>query len=150
MTLLRSVTVGVLALPAIQICSAQSRFPLRPGEWEAKMSAPGNPGPPMTTLFCLNDALWTKALTQSPICTIRQLSVTAGGASYKMDCDSKAFQLKGNVNLLFDGMEHMTGNGKIDMSMSGKTSTSSTETDYRWKSATCSANDANLRPQRKP
>ena len=150
MTLLKGVTVGVLALAAIQICSAQSRFPLRPGEWEAKLSAPGDPGPPVTTLFCLNDALWVKALTQNPICTIRQLSVTAGGASYTMDCETKAFQMKGNVNLVFDGMEHMTANGKIDISMSGKTSSSSTEADYRWKSAACSANDANLKPQRKP
>lgn len=149
MTLQKVVIVGLVAVASIQICSAQSKFPLRPGEWEAKMSASNDPGPPMTTLFCLNDALWVKALTQSPICTIRQLSVTAGGASYTIDCETKTFQMKGNVNLVFDGMEHMTGSGKIDLSMSGKTSSSSSAVDYRWKNATCSANDANLKPERK-
>ncbi|MFZ0395036.1 MAG: DUF3617 family protein [Terracidiphilus sp.] len=150
MTLLKGVTAGLLALAAIQICSAQSRFPLRHGEWEAKVSASGNPSPPLTMLLCLNDALWEKALTQDPICTIRQLSVTARGASYTMDCETSAFQMKGNVNMVFDGMEHMTANGKVDVSMSGKTSSSLTEADYRWKSATCSANDANMKQQTKP
>ncbi len=150
MRFLRFVSVSAIALAAVQTVSAQNKFPLRPGEWEAKMSVPGDQGPPVTTLFCLNDALWEKALTQNPICTIRQLSITAGGAHYTMDCETTAFQMKANVDLVFDGMEHMTANGKVDITMSGKTSTSSTQVDYRWKGSACSANDANLRSQRKP
>ena len=111
---------------------------------------PRRPGATCDNAFLPQRCIVGKSTHADPICTIRQLSVTAGGASYTMDCETKAFQMKGNVNLVFDGMEHMTANGKIDISMSGKTSSSSTEADYRWKSAACSANDANLSRRESP
>jgi len=148
MTFLKILTSSVLTLAAIQTCSAQKGFPLRSGEWEAKLSVPGDQSPPVTMLYCLNDALWEKALTQDPDCAIRQLSITGGGASYAMDCETKTYQMKGNVNLIFDGMEHMTGNGKVEITMGGKTSSSGTLVDYRWKGATCSSHDVNLRPKK--
>ena len=67
MTFLKYVALGVMALVAIQVCSAQSKFPLRSGEWQAEMSVPGSPNSSVTMLYCLNDALWQKALTQDPL-----------------------------------------------------------------------------------
>ena len=148
MTILKYVALGLMALAAIQVCSAQNKFPLRSGEWEAKMSVPGSQGSSVTMLYCLNDALWQKALTQDPQCSIQQLVITSGGGSYTMDCDMKSFQMKGKVDLIFDGLEHMTAKGQIDLTMSGKTTRSSTVAEYRWKGANCSPDDANLKPKK--
>jgi hypothetical protein len=92
--------------------------------------------------------LWTKALTQDPLCTVTQLSVTSSGASYHMDCQMKVFQMKGNIEMSFDGMEHMTAKGLIDLTLNGKTTSSVTHSDYRWKAASCNPNDMNLRSKR--
>ncbi len=148
MTFLKYVAFGVTALAAIQVCSAQNKFPLRSGEWEAKMSVPGSPSSSVSMLYCLNDALWQKALTQDPQCSIQRLAITSSGGSYTIDCEMKAFQMKGKVDMTFDGMEHMIAKGQIDITMNGKTTSSSSLADYRWKGATCSPNDANLKAKK--
>ena len=126
MAFLKYVALGLMALVAIQICSAQNKFPLRSGEWEAELSVPGSQSSSVTMLYCLNDALWEKALTQDPECSIQQLAITSSGGSYTMDCDMKAFQMKGKVDLIFDGLEHMTAKGQVDITMNGKTTSSTT------------------------
>jgi hypothetical protein len=148
MTFLKFVTFGVMAVVAIQVCSAQSKFPLRSGEWEADLSVPGSPSSSVTMLYCLNDTLWQKALTQDPLCSVQQLAITSGGGSYSLDCESKSFQMKGKVNMVFDGLEHMTAKGQIDITMGGKTTSSTSVAEYHWKGATCSPNDANLKPKK--
>jgi Protein of unknown function (DUF3617) len=148
MTFLKYVALGVMAVVAIQVCSAQSKFPLRSGEWQADLSVPGSPGSSMTMLYCLNDALWQKALTQDPLCSVQQLAITSSGGSYSLDCESKSFQMKGKVNMVFDGLEHMTAKGQIDITMSGKTTSSTSVAEYHWKGAACSPDDANLKPKK--
>lgn len=148
MTFLKFVTLGVIAVVAIQVCSAQSKFPLRSGEWQAEMSVPGTPGSSVTMLYCLNDALWQKAFTQDPLCSIQQLTVTSSGGSYSLVCEMKSFQMKGKVNLVFDGLEHMTAKSQVDITMAGKTTSSASVAEYRWKGATCSPNDANLKQKK--
>jgi uncharacterized protein DUF3617 len=135
---------GMIALFAAASCSAQHKFPLRPGEWA--MTSPDSGS--ITLLFCLNDEMWEKALTQNPICTVQQFSMTMSGASYYLNCPAKSFQMKGPVTLTFDGLQHMVGKAVIDMTIGGKTTTSTTVSDYRWKGATCSPDDMNMRPRR--
>jgi hypothetical protein len=148
MRFLKYVACGVTALAAIQVCSAQNKFPLRSGEWEAKMSVPGSPSSSVSMLYCLNDALWEKALTQDPQCSIQHLAITSSGGSYAIDCEMKVFQMKGKVDMTFDRMEHMIAKGQIDITMNGKTTSSTSVADYRWKGATCSPNDANLKTKK--
>jgi hypothetical protein len=131
----------MIALMAIAPCSAQHKFPLRSGEWVFTSPATGTD----QTLFCLNDELWEKGLTQNPVCTIQELSVSGTGASYTMNCPAKAFQMKGQVTMSFDGMEHMTSNSVMEMTVNGKTTKMSIQGDYRWKGLTCSPNDVNMR-----
>ena len=135
----------ILAFLAAAHCTAQQKFPLRSGEWEAKMSAENMPDSSMTMKYCLNDELWTKSLTQNPSCKINQLNITSSGATYTMDCPMKSVQMTGKVAMTFDGMEHMTAKGLIDTTVNGKTTSSVTHVDYRWKAAACSPDDANLR-----
>jgi hypothetical protein len=148
MTFLKYVTLSVMAVVAIQVCSAQSKFPLRSGEWEAEMSVPGSQNSSVTMLYCLNDALWQKALTQDPLCSVQQLAITSSGGSYSLVCEMKSFQMKGKVNLVFDGLEHMTAKSQVDITMAGKTTSSASLAEYRWKGATCSPNDANLKAKK--
>jgi hypothetical protein len=148
MTFLKYVTLGVMAVVAIQVCSAQSKFPLRAGEWQAEMSVSGTPNSSVTMLYCLNDALWQKAFTQDPLCSIQQLAITSSGGSYSMVCETKSFQMQGKVNLVFDGLEHMTAKGHVDITMNGKTTSSTSVAEYHWKGATCSPDDANLKTKK--
>jgi hypothetical protein len=140
MTILKWIAVSTIAFSAAASCSAQHKFPLRPGEWTLTSPDPGS----SPLLFCLNDQKWEEALTQNPVCTIQQLTVTASGASYYLNCLGKSFQMKGRVDLTFDGMQHMTGKAVIDMTIHEKTSTTTTLEDYRWKSASCSSSDLNM------
>jgi hypothetical protein len=135
---------------AASFCSAQQKFPLRPGEWEATLPAANAQDTPTVLLYCLNDELWLKAFTQMPSCAIQNFTMTSTGASYTLDCDMKMYRMNGRVQLNFDGMAHMTANGSLDMIMNGKTTHSTSLTDYRWKRVTCSPNDMNLRPKRTP
>jgi hypothetical protein len=142
MRISRWAVLPVIAVTAGVACSAQQKFPLRPGEWV--LTTPAMPNDSM--LFCLNDEMWQKALTQNPVCTIQQLSVTPGSISYFMNCPAKSFQMKGKVTLTFDGMEHMTGKALFDTTVNGKTTTAAPySTDYRWKGSQCSPADVNMR-----
>ncbi len=134
----------VVVLTTGTLCSAQQKFPQRPGEWA--MTSPEMGSKPM--LFCLNDDEWQKALTQNKVCTIHDLNVSSSGVSYSVDCPGKSFQMKGRVTMTFDGKEHMIGTGQIDSLMNGKTTTTQTHQDFRWKNPECSPNDLNLRADR--
>jgi hypothetical protein len=134
---------GLLLLVAATAAAAQNHFPATPGEWEVTTSMSGQQ--PMKLLFCLNDEMWVKSLTQNPACTIQQLSVTSSGISYNMNCPAESFQMKGSVNLAFDGQTHMTGKGSFDITLNGNTTHSNTQVDYRWKQSACSPNDMNIR-----
>lgn len=131
-----------IAMLAVASCSAQQKFPLRPGEWSATINDPSMP--PMTILYCLNDELWTKSLTQNSSCTISLLTVTSSGISYNMSCKMPSAQITGKVQMDFDGMQHMISKATINLTMNGKTTQSTNQSDYRWKSATCSPADKNL------
>ena len=102
----------------------------------------------MTTAYCLNDELWQKALTQNPYCSVQQLRITSSGGSYLVDCPMKSFQMKGKVEMTFDGMQHMTAKAQFDVTMDGKTTSSTTVSEYHWKGATCDPDDANLKPKK--
>jgi hypothetical protein len=89
--------------------------------------------------------MWTKGLSENPGCTVQNLSVTATGASYNVDCPLRTFQMKGTVDFFFDGMTHMAGKGSLDLNFNGKTTHSNTQSDYHWKQSACSPDDINLR-----
>lgn len=139
---MRWVAGAVLVWLAAGVCAAQQGFPLRPGEWEAKSEAMGQS---LSTLFCFTNETWSKALTQDPICKVQKLSASSKGIHYLLDCDGKSFQMKGPVDMTFDGMEHMTGKASLTMTMGGKTSMTQTVTEYRWKAAACSSADVNMK-----
>jgi hypothetical protein len=142
----------LIALMATVGGSAQQKFPLRSGEWTATTPDPTNTSQqPMTMLFCMNDATWTKAINGNPRCTMQQLNITSSGGSYSMTCAGQAFQMKGSFKLTFDGMTHMTTSGSIDTTANGKTSHMDSTTDFRWKGPTCNPSvDMNLRDFHKP
>jgi hypothetical protein len=147
MAFLRWSEFGVMVLLATAVSPAQQRFPLRSGEWASTLTSTTAGEEPTVLLYCLNDELWTKALMQDPLCTVTQLSVTSSGATYNMDCKMKVMQMKGKVEMNFDGMEHMTAKGFINLTLNGKTTSSVTYADYRWKGGSCSPRDLNLRPK---
>jgi hypothetical protein len=142
MRIVKWVVLGIFVGTTGVSCLAQ-KFPLRQGEWAVTTAEAGSE----PLLFCLTDELWQKALTQSSACTIHEFKVSSGGASYLLDCSAKTFQMKGTVTLTFDGMEHMTAKSLIDMTINGKTTSTPSTQDYRWKSSTCSAADMNMRPK---
>jgi hypothetical protein len=141
----RWMALSVLALVSVVHVQGQ-KFPLRPGEWEAVNQGQD----PTPILYCLNDEMWQKGLTQNPSCTIKQLNITSGGASYSIDCPFKSFQMKGDVTLTFDGMEHMTSKGNFVATVNGQSTTHAAAVDYRWKNPQCSPNDMNMRSHDKP
>ena len=147
MTFCKWALLGVIVLAATAVSSAQQKFPLRPGEWVVSTASTTPNQAPVVLSYCMNDELWTKALTKNPACSITNFSVTLTGASYNMSCSMKSFQMKGKVNIIFDGMTHMVGKGSFDM-MTIKTGAthSDSQTDYRWKGPTCDPNtDVNLK-----
>jgi hypothetical protein len=151
MKLFKCAVLGALSLAAIQVCSAQHKFPLSAGEWEATLSSSAVTGDPTVLRYCLNDELWTKAMTQNPSCTVSLLSVTPIGASYSLDCQAKSYTMTAKITMAFDGMNHMTSKGTIEMTMGGKTTPSTTQTDWRWKGPTCNPTaDINLRVKNRP
>jgi len=151
MNFLKYAAFGVAVLMAAAVCSAQQKFPRLPGEWTTTTTSSAMAGQePTVMLYCLNDELWTRSLTQDKSCTVTQLNVTTSGISYNISCEMKTFQMKGKVDISFDGMTHMAGTGSFDMTMNGKTTHSTSQTDYRWKGATCDPNkDMNLKFQSK-
>ena len=120
----------------------QQKFPLKQGEWEVSTLL-HSATQPIVLHVCLNDELWTKALTQSPKCTIQSLSVWAKGVSYTMECPEK--NLKGKVELSFDGKERMSGKASIDATINGTVVNSKSFVEYRWKNPSCAADDLNLK-----
>jgi len=137
----RWAAVGVFL--AGSFCRAQDAFPLRQGEWEMKSESGGQA---ISLLACLTNETWKKALLQNATCKIDQFSLTSGGARYTLNCDAKTFQMKGPVELNFDGMEHMTGKATLTMTFSGKTTTTTGTTDFHYKNAACNpAVDVNLK-----
>jgi hypothetical protein len=148
MTFFKMTGLVAVVLMATSCCSAQQKFPLRSGEWEATLPAVNAQDTPTIVTYCLNDELWQKAFNQMPSCTIQNFNMTSKGASYTLDCDMKMYRMNGKVVMTFDGMEHMTANGSIDMTMNGKTTHSTSQVDYHWKNATCSPNDMNLKVRR--
>ena len=148
MTFLKMAALGASVLMAAVGSSAQQKFPLHAGEWESTIASSTPNQQPMVLRYCLNDELWTKALTKMTSCSVTHLAVTPIGASYNLDCPMKTVQMVGKVVMSFDGMSHMTAKGAFDMTMNGKVSHSETRTDYRWKSPTCNPNaDMNLKFQ---
>jgi len=152
MAFLKRALLVIVLVAAGSVCRAQQKFPLHSGDWEVSTSFAGSTKP-FTVRVCLNDELWTKALSQNATCSIQSLSVWAKGVTYLMDCPSKTVEMKGKVELSFDGKEHMTGKATIDMTRDGKTTNSVTIVDYRWKGAICGPDDVNMKepkPQSAP
>ncbi len=150
MNLFKWAALGVLSLTAFASASAQQKFPMRAGEWTATMADPTPNQPPVVLLYCLNDEMWTKALTQDPTCSVSQLSVTLAGASYNLSCPGKTFQMTGRVNMTFDGKTHIVAKASLDMTLSGKTTHLTSQTDFRWTAVECNPKtDMNLRDFKK-
>jgi hypothetical protein len=144
MTFLKVAAFGAIVFLGASISSAQQKFPLRSGEWEASISSDASKAPPKVILLCLNDELWLKAMSQSPSCSMQKLSSSARGASYSMDCPMQAFQMKGKVDVSFLGMEHMTARASMDITLNGIASHSTISVNYRYKGSTCNPEDVNL------
>ena len=142
----------LIALFATAACTAQQKFPERPGEWTFTTQDPTSAtGAPMTLLFCLNDELWTKALVGNPACTISQMTIHGSGGSYSFDCPTKSFENKGNAKLTFDGATHIVSKAGIDTSMNGKTTHMESNSDFRWKGPACNPSvDLNLKSHSAP
>jgi len=149
MTSLKAVACGAVVLLGTSVASAQQKFPLRPGEWEASISADASKVPPKVILLCLNNELWLKAMSQNPACSMQQLSYSSKGTSYSMDCPLQTVQMSGKVYVSFLGMEHMTARATMDITLNGVTSHSKIYVDYRYKGATCGPGDVNLQ-QKQP
>jgi hypothetical protein len=131
----------VLLAAAAGMCADPRGFPLRPGDWEIS-TTPGVNGQPLVTHLCFTSETWLKGLTQNPSCKIEDISVTSKGMHYVVNCEMRTVQMKGPVDLTFDGMEHMTGKASVAVIRLGKTTTSETVSDYRWKNAACTSADA--------
>jgi hypothetical protein len=142
----------LIAFMVTATCSAQQKFPLRSGEWASTTPDPTHKTQqPLTMLFCMNDATWTKALNGNPVCSIRQLNIASSGGSYSMSCAGQAFQMNGAFKLTFDGMTHMTTKGSVETTVGGKTNHMDSSTDFRWKGPNCNPNvDVNLKNRNKP
>ena len=138
------IVLTAAALAIVAVSHAQEKFPLRSGEWARNLRLAGAPSG-RQLLYCMNDQLWTKALTQSPNCTIQTLSSTPAGITLSVDCRNPARQIKGKVNLTYDGQEHMSEKSSFQVTTNGAPSNVETQTDWTWKAAECSPTDVNLR-----
>jgi hypothetical protein len=146
MTFSKLAFLALIMLAAAAASSAQQKFPMQPGEWEATTSIPGPNGKPAVLLYCLNDDTWDKALIHNPACTTQNLVLNGGGATYVMDCQHGTIETKGRVTITFDGRKHMVTKDSIDTITNGQTSNKAYSVDYRWKGPTCDPNaDMNLK-----
>jgi Protein of unknown function (DUF3617) len=130
--------------------SAQQKFPLKPGEWTMSTPDPTDPSHPVELNLCLTDATWASALSKSASCVVSNLKTTASGLSYSFACTGKQMQISGSGTWTYDGMEHIIAKATSTMTMGGKTMTSTSPGDYRWKASACSPNDMNLRNSSAP
>lgn len=146
MTVFKWTALGAAVLAAAGVCPAQQqqRFPLQPGEWEVSTTAQGS-REPVVLRVCLNDDLWTRALSPSPKCSIQGLNVTAKGVSYVSTCPSSTSEMKSTVEITFDGKDHMVAKGTSEIVADGNKSTIKSLADYRWKNPTCNPSDVNLK-----
>ena len=134
------------ALIATAACSAQQKFPLQSGEWQATLSASGPNAAPTVLLYCLNDDTWDRALIHNPSCTTQQLNITSSGASFVTDCQHGPIRSKASVTITFDGKQHMTTKDSVASTSNGQTTNTVYSVDYRWKGPTCDPNaDMNLK-----
>jgi hypothetical protein len=132
-------------------CSAQQKFPLRPGEWTASITSQVAGAQPITMLYCMNDETWQKAISGNASCAMKNLILTPMGGSYSVDCSSSAAHMTGDFKVVFDGMTHMTSSGSINMTMNGNAIHKSSTADFHWKGPTCNpAADINLRNHNVP
>jgi len=146
MTFLKLAPLGVIVLMATAVASAQQKFPLQSGEWQATVSVPGPNGKPSVLLYCLNDETWDTALIHNPACSTQKLNITSGGASYVMDCQHGSVQTRGTVTITFDGKQHMITKDSIDTITNGQTANKVYSVDYRWNGPTCNpSTDMNLK-----
>jgi len=137
---LRAIAVLVLAVAGF----AQQRFHERSGEWEFT-SKFDTSGEPLVARYCLTDETWAKALAQHKSCNIHDLVVTSKGFHYKLECDSPAGKTEGDVDMTFDGPEHMTGKSTVTSTFHGKTTTMTMQSDDRWKGPVCTDADVNMK-----
>jgi len=147
MIFLKSAALGACALMATASAFSQQKFPLRSGEWTISMPDPTEAGKTFSMLLCMNDETWAKAISgRNPTCNVTQLNIGLTGGSYQLSCGGKAFQMKGSVQLTFDGLTHIHSVGSIDTTTGGSTTHMDTISDYRWKGPTCDPNaDVNLK-----
>jgi hypothetical protein len=143
-TTIGCVVAVVLAFGAAGLGIAQQGFPERPGDWEYTGKYDALPDP-IVQHFCLTNETWAKALTQVSVCKIQDLAVTSKSIHYTLDCDLKTAQMKGRTDIVFDGMEHMTGKSTMTTTAGGKTTNSVVVSDYRWKGAACTDADVNTK-----
>lgn len=150
MTCLKWTSIFAMCLSAAAVCgqqNAQQKFPLHQGEWEVSIPIGASP---VVLRVCLNDELWTKALTQNPSCSIEDLNVTGKAVTYAVDCPSPTVEMKGKVEMTFDGKEHMIARSNVQISRSGQISNATQTIDYRWKAAVCSPDDLNIKDAKSP
>ncbi|MGD0732106.1 MAG: DUF3617 family protein [Terracidiphilus sp.] len=145
MTFSRSAFLGLIVLGATGLAPAQQKFPLRPGEWVARITTAGAKTAPMVLRLCLNDESWLKTFARNPSCSVEQLTFSSKGATYSLDCPLNSFQMKGTVDVTFEGPQHMVARSSMDMTMGGSTAHSVSVLDYRYKGPTCSPDDVNLK-----
>src|SRR5208283_4982343 len=136
------VAIGVLALAAAGL--AQQRFPGRPGDWELTVKSDSS-SEPVVVRQCLTDETWAKALKHDPLCKVQEISVTSKNLRYKVDCETRSGKIQGDIVLTLDGTAHMIGKSTMTTTAQGKTTTMAMQLDYRWKGATCSDVDLNIK-----
>ena len=121
-----------------------ARISFETGEWKVSTKAEGS-ATPIDILLCLNDETWIQAFSRGSMCKIQDFSSTSKGIHYTMDCSAPTAKFKGPVDLVFDGLEQMAGTATLQVTAQGKTATSTSTIDYRWKAADCSSADVNMR-----
>jgi len=168
----RQQTASVAAQPQTPVEPVRERFPLKPGEWEAIYKGSGPMARPIKEYLCLNDETWADLLTRvDDGCSIH-LSSSATGLVATEECKivrgynmqiaagtstitTNQDETTGRIEINFDGMVHMTGNGTFDtdnrtfrrdvagINQIGHSGPfhSDIQTDYRWKKDQCSKKD---------
>ena len=141
---MRNIAMCAFLLMSGMICHGQG-FPMRSGVWDATVSASNANIAPMKIQYCLNDATWAKALSMNKACKMDRLSVGVGGLHYYLRCKTVDREMKGPVQLSFDGKEHMTQKASMELTTQGHSINAISTVDYRWKSATCTGKESNMK-----
>ena len=158
--------------------TVREKFPLKPGEWEASYKGSGPMARRIKEYFCLKDETWADLLTRVDDGCSTHLSTSGSGLVATEECKVvKGFNMQiaagtstittnqdettGRIEIIFDGMVHMTGNGSFDTD--GRTFRrdaagikqighdgpfhSDILTDYRWKKDQCGKKDRTAPPK---